>query len=177
MLTEWSLHYPRWLIGDGYLNRSVGATFEWFNVEFWADEPLKSGGVRSKTAIPIADFRYKIIGEVEFLSDEGCLVDFGLRAMGVRSTLASDCKKGDYVTGEVGIGLGLDIQFLPEDVFSTLKCKWHINRITADLTPLSSDPDNAGCFIRDESRIQYVDVKSTLEVKVRDYILHCAEVR
>ena len=37
---ELSLHYFRWLIEDGYPDRQVGTTFEWFNVDFWADQPL-----------------------------------------------------------------------------------------------------------------------------------------
>ena len=98
MPTEWSLHYPRWVIEDGYPNREVGATFEWFNVDFGADPPLAKTGVRSKNAIPIADFGYRVTGEVACPSEEGSLLDFGLRAMSVRTALAPDCGQGDYVT-------------------------------------------------------------------------------
>jgi hypothetical protein len=177
MLTEWSLHYPRWVIEDGYPYRDVGATFEWFNVDFNADPPLAKTAVRYKSAVPIADFGYRITGEVECLSEEGCLLDFGLRAMSSRTALAPDCKQGDYVTGEIAISLVYGIMYLPEAVFETLKCRWHVNRITADLTPYVSHPDNPRFFLRDETRIQYADVRSTLEVKAKDYILHWTEDR
>ena len=177
MLTEWSLHYPLWVIQDGYPSREVGETFEWCNVDFGADPPLAKTGIRSKIAIPIADFGYRVTGEVECLSDEGCLLDFGLRAMSFHKAIAPDCKQGDYVTGEIGISLAYGIMYLPEAVFDTLKCRWHINRITADLTPYISHPDNPRFFFRDETRIQYADVRSTLEVKAEDYILHCTEAR
>jgi hypothetical protein len=176
MLTEWSLHYPRWVIEDGYPDREVGETFEWFNVDFGAEPPLTKAGVRSKLAIPTADFGYNVTGEVACLSDEGCLLDFGLRAMGLRRDVAPDCREGDYVTGKIGISVEYGLIYLPEAVFDTLKCRFHVNRITADLTPFILHPDSHS-FIRDESRIQYVDVKSTLELKAEDYILHCTEVR
>jgi hypothetical protein len=176
MLTGWSFHYPRWVIEDGYPNREVGATFEWSNVDFWTDKPLATGDVQSKTAIPIADYGYRITGEVTCLSEKGCLVDFGLKAMSLRAELARDCKQGDYVTGEISIGLQLSIVHIPKEIFDTLKYRWRVNRITADLTPYISHPDNRS-FVRDETRIQYIDVNSTREVKAKDYILHCSEIR
>jgi hypothetical protein len=175
MPTEWSLHYPLWVIQDGYPSREVGETFEWFNVDFWADPPLAKSGVRSKNAVPIADFRYRVTGEIECLSEEGCLLDFGLRAMSYRTGVAPDCREGDYLTGEIALSIEYGIRYLPEAVFDTLKCRWHVNRITADLTPYISHPDNPRFFFRDETRIQYVDVRSTREVKAENYILHCAE--
>ena len=36
-------------------------------------------------------------------SKEGCLLDFGLRAMSFHTAVAPDCKQGDYVTGEIAI--------------------------------------------------------------------------
>ena len=57
-------------LGDrriSHLHREVGETFEWFNVDFEADPPLTKTGVRSKSAIPIADFAYRITGEVAYL--------------------------------------------------------------------------------------------------------------
>lgn len=177
MLSEWNLHYPRWVIEDGNPDREVGQTFEWFNVEFGADPPLVKTDICEKSAIPAADYTYEVTGVVECLSAEGCLLDFGLRAMASRTAVAPDCKQGDYVTGQIAISIEYGLMCLPQAIFDTLKCKWRVNRISADLTPYISHSDHPGLMIRDRTRIRYVDVRSTLEVKAENYILHCMEAR
>jgi hypothetical protein len=177
MPTEWNLNYPSWMIADGEPDREVGETFEWFAVEFWTQQPLTRAGVRSKTAVLIADFNYRITGEITYLSEKACVIDFGLSAIDTPDAVAPDCRQGDYVTGDIGIGLPLCVEMAPEAVLETLRRKWHVNSISADLTPFKSHPDNPRILVRDEARTEYIEAKSTRDVNAHDYVLRCNEIR
>jgi len=165
------------MIADGEPDREVGETFEWFAVEFWTQQPLTKTRVRSKTAVLVADFKYRITGEITFLSDKACVIDFGLSAIDTPNAVTPDCQQGDYVTGDIGIGLPLCVEIAPDAVLETLRRKWHVNSISADLTPFKSYPDNPRLLVRDEARIEYIEVKSTRDVDARDYVLRCTEIR
>ena len=97
-----------------------------------------------------------------------------IKAIRTSDLVAPDCKEGDYVTGEILIGLPLCIEMAPDAILATLKRKWKVARISADLTPFI--PYGSGGLIRDESSIQYVDVPSTRAVNANSYILHCIEI-
>lgn len=180
MPSEWNLHYARYVIEDGGArNRTVGTSFEWFAVEFWSERTLLVADKRQTetTATPIADFQYRVTAKVVYLSEETSVIDFGLSAIGRRDLLPSECKEGDCVSGDIAIGLPLSTDIVPEEVLRTLKRKWHVNRITADLTPYISHPDDpTGKWqVRDSSRVRYEQVSRTDSVITRSYVLSCSE--
>jgi hypothetical protein len=181
MPTEWSLHYESWIIGDGEPNRSVGEVFDWFAVEFVSVEGLAKTEAQSKSALPVADFAYQVVAELVFLSEEACVIDFGLRATARADNLRPACKQGDYVSGIVYISLPAYVMTVPDALFKTLEHRWRVNRISADLTPYTLErvaPDGRRILegMRDASRSQFREVDSTQTVSTHNYVLHCSEV-
>ena len=175
MLAEWNLHYEDWIIGDGEPDRRVGDVFDWFALAFWSDEKLTKTSEREKSAVTIPDFKYRVVAEVIYLSDQACIIDFGLKATSTDDLLPSGCQTGDYLTGDIGLRLPLVTEVGPEEEFRKLAYRWRVKRISADLTPYVPHGDNPRFLGRDNSRIEFLDVLSTDSVKASDYILHCAE--
>ncbi len=171
---EWNLHYASWIIGDGEPDRSIGEVFDWFALEFWTESRLTMSSERSASAIPVDDYKYRVVAEVAHFSEKACVIDFGLRATADPDLLPPGCTKGDYVTGEIGLDLPLCTPVVPEPVSE--KHRWQVNRISADLTPYVAHPDNPRFFTRDDSRIRYQEVPSTESVRAQTYILHCSEI-
>ena len=176
MQREWNLHYPSWIIGDGEPDRDVGDAFDWFAVDFWGESQLVTASKGIASAIAGHDYQYHIVAEVTYLSENSCVIDFGLHATGSRDSLPPQCVQGDYVSGEVKLELPLCIPTMPESVVATLKHRWHVDRISADTTPYVAQPDSPRFFKRDESQIRYEDVTSTESVNAEMYVLHCSEV-
>jgi hypothetical protein len=167
--SEWNLHYEAWIIGDGEPDRSVGEVFDWFAVEFWSGEGLASSSEKSKSAIALPHFEYRVCAEMIYLSEAACVIDFGLKATAHVRNLASGCKEGDFVSGKIGIGLPAYTELLPEHFFNLYR--WRVNRISADLTPYLP-----GIGMPDRSRAQYQEVDSTKSAKAHNYVLHCSEI-
>jgi len=176
--TEWNLRYEAWIIGDGEPHRSVGDVFEWFTVEFWTESFTKTAE-KSKSVIALPNFEYQVCGELIFVDEETCLLDFGIRAGGYHKNFASGaddpatilpagCKEGDYVTGKVGLGLPA-IAHGPDELLRAYR--WRVSRISADLTPYSPET----CMF-DYSRARYQEVDSTESVAAQCYVLHCTQV-
>lgn len=186
MPSEWNLHYEGWMIGDGEPDRRVGEVFDWWTLEFWSLQGLASAKEKTRSATPAGDFEYQVVAEVVYVSPEldrlaGCLIDFGLKAIGYSSNLPPGSKQGDYVYGTIGIGIPAIVGTLPEALYKGLEHRWRVNRISADLTPYTSEvcmPDGTRLpqGMRDSSRIQYQEVNSTESVRTHGYILHCSEV-
>lgn len=154
MNPEWNLSYEDWIIGDGQPHRDVGEAFKWGAVAFWTWKPLAKTDERSRSAVVIPDFKYRVVAEVTFLSEKACIIDFGLRAIASSDRISVPCKVGEYVTGEISLSLPLCTEIAPSEVY----------------------PENPRFFTRDDSRIHYQDVSSTRSVKATDYILQCTEV-
>ena len=177
--SEWNLHYARYVIEDGGArNRAVGACFDWFAVEFRSEGMLVAANCPTKImATPIADFQYRVTAKVIYLSNETSVIDFGLSAIGRRDLLPSECNEGDRVSGDIAIGLPISTDIVPEEVLRNLKRRWHVNRISADLTPYISHPDDpSGKWrVRDSSRVRYEQVSRTDSVITSSYVLHCSE--
>lgn len=169
MLSEWNLHYEDWIIGDGEPDRQVGDVFDWFALAIWGDEKLRKIGEAQKSAVPISDFRYRVVAEVIYVSQNACIIDFGLRATTTDDLLPSDCQAGDFITGEIGLRLPLVTEVGPEEELKKLAYRWRVNGISADFTPYVNSR-------RDESRIAYQDVPSTASVKASCYVLRCCKV-
>ena len=173
---EWNLHYARWVIDDGEPERHVGETFEWFAVDFWPDSAMVQSVETTKSAIPIADNAYRVNAEVICISDDtklaSCILDFGLRAIcDGANVLPPGCQKGDYVTGELRLGLPLCASVSSDE----LTYRWRVNKVSADLTPYVLDPTKR-FRIRDVSAIEYDDVSGTEAVKGKGYVLHCSQL-
>jgi hypothetical protein len=141
-------------------------------VKEWAREDQDS----AKSAIAVPDYKYRVVAELVFLSEKACVIDFGLRAIGYADSVPPERKQGEYVTGEVALSLPLCTEIVPEEIDNSLRRKWHVNGIHADMTPYISHPDNPKSFFRDESRIRYEPVLSTASVKTDAYILHCTNI-
>jgi hypothetical protein len=169
MLAEWNLHYAEWIIGDGEPDRHIGDVFDWFALGFWSEEKLVKIDEAQKSAVPHSDFKYRVVAEVVYVSENACIIDFGLKATTTDDLLPSDCRTGDFVTGEIGLRLPLVTEVGPEEEFKKLAYRWRINRISADFTPYVNNR-------RDESRIEYLEIPSTASVKASSYVLHCCKV-
>jgi hypothetical protein len=174
---EWNLHYSRWVIDDGEPERHVGETFEWFAVDFWPDAPIVQSVETTKSAIPIANNSYRVNAEIISISDDSaklayCIIDFGLRAIcNGGNVLPTRCQKGDYVTGELQLGIPL-YALVYTDV---LTYRWRVNKVSADLTPYVLDPTKR-VWIRDVSAVEYTNVSGTDVVEAKGYVLHCSQL-
>jgi hypothetical protein len=168
-MNEWSLHYFSWLISDGE-PRKVGELFDWFALEFWSEQPLKITAPRLTSARPSGDFQYRISAEVIYLVEtKAAVIDFGLIAIGNLANFQQHVHLGDFVDGEISVGLPLCIEPMPDEISDRMSRRWQVSRISADLTPYQNGR-------RDKTKISYRDVVSTEETKAFDYLLHCKEV-
>jgi hypothetical protein len=104
------------------------------------------------------------------------VIDFGLRAIGYVDRVPPDCKQGDYVTGKITLGLPLCTEIVPEEIQHSLRRKWHVNGIHGDMTPYISHAQEPKFFFRDQSRIRYEQVPSTVSVNTHGYVLHCTKL-
>lgn len=169
-MANWSLHYWGWMIGDGEPHRHVGEVFEWFAIDFWAEEPLTITPLRTRSATPCGDYQYTVTGEVIFiLEKKAVVIDFGLLAIGYIDNLQQGICAGDVVTGKIGIGLPLCIEPIPHELIGKMGHQFQIEGISADLTPYRNHR-------RDPEQISYREVASTEETKAADYVLHCKEL-
>lgn len=176
MQREWNLHYAGWLIQDGAPERAVGDSFDWFALQFWNNEGLGPTDEQVKSAVPIPDFKYSVVAEVVYISQESSVIDLGLKAIATRELLPPGSKQGDFVTGEIFINIPLSTEVAAEEILQTLAYKWKVNRISADVTPYIAHPTEPRAFIRDESRIRYEEVPTTQTVRTHSYVLHCSEI-
>jgi hypothetical protein len=176
MPPEWNIYYWRWIIEDGQPDLRVGEQFDWFALDFWTTRGLAKIDDRSGVAIAVNDYKYKVVAELVYLSEKSCVIDFGLRAVGPAGDIPPGCKQGDFVAGEISIGIPLCTDVLPEEVSKTLAHKWEVNRISADLTPYITQPISPRFFFRDESQIRYDGIASTDAVRAKGYVLHCTKI-
>jgi hypothetical protein len=174
MQPEWNFRYPRWVIEDGYPNRDVGEIFTWPEIEF--SGKLAKVHKQPRSAIPVGDYLYRVVAEVTYLSEETCIVDFGIKAASFSADLTLGCRQGDCVTGDVYLYQALNCLVLPDEAWKTLRCRWRVNRISADLTSYLAHPDDPRHLVRDDSHIHYEDVSSTDYLNAHTYILHCSEM-
>src|SRR5262249_1538943 len=153
MALVWNIWYPEWMIGDGLPDRDVGEEFIW-EVEFNPNEQLTKAIERRKTAVPIPDYRYRVTAELDCQSEQACVIDFGLKVIGEASLIASECRPGDSVTGELVLCLTHGRVLPAEKTLEFVSRKWRVDAIQADITPYISLPDNPKFFFRDASRIK-----------------------
>jgi hypothetical protein len=175
MPTEWNLRYDDWMIGDGEPDRRVGEVFDWFAVEFASAKGLASVPEKSKSAVAMQDFEYRVVAELIYMSETACVIDFGLKAIGRSADLLPGCKQGDRVCGDIMIGIPGSTEIVPDHILKALRYRWRVNRVSADVTPYVPHSDNQRFLIRDVSRIQYLQIDSTESVRTHSYILHCSE--
>ena len=170
-MNEWILHYPSWMIGDGEPDWAVGDEFDWFVVEFWSEAPLVIGTEKAKSASQANDYSYRVSAEVVHLfpTQKTVVLDFGLLVVGNTDDLPPNVAVGDFVIGEISLGLPLAIDVIPHEVILQLGRRWRVNRILADLTPYAGSR-------RDTTRIAYQEVTSTLSIEAVDYLLFCTEL-
>lgn len=157
-------------------HRSVGEVFDWFAVAFWTEECLVRTEQKSRSAVRVSDYKYRIVAEVTYLSEKACIIDFGLKATASTDRLPPDCVAGQYVSGEVHLNFPLCTEIMPDQVSKALAHTWRVDSISADLTPYVAHPENPRFFYRDNSRIRYEETSSTESLKASSYVLHCSEV-
>jgi len=174
MPSEWSLSYPRYMIDDGCTHVAAGQVLKWI-VEFWTEGAIGFSAEKVRTASEVGDHKYRITGEVVYLSDTASVIDFGLRAISSRDILPRNSKQGDFVSGEVRLGLPLCTEVIPEEILASLEYEWEVETVLADLTPYVEVSGQSGgrVFYRDGSQPKYQEVKSTDAVHAEAYILRC----
>ena len=83
------------MIQDGLLNRSVGDQFSW-DIEFYYPEKLSISEERRKTTVPLADYEYRIIGEImsnyRTASVAESVIDIGRKIVGDPGSLLTASK-------------------------------------------------------------------------------------
>lgn len=167
-MADWNLHYASWMIGDGEPERRVGEVFDWFAVEFFS-KALSKTSRRVRSATPAQTYGFYISAEVIFLTEESAVIDFGLVAIGNRRNLDSGVIRGDFVVGEISLGLPLCIAPIPDEINLRMSRQWRVNGISADLTSSANGRLDLG-------QLGYKQVTSTTDLKALDYVLHCTEL-
>jgi hypothetical protein len=173
---KWNLGFPLYLIADGeYPELSAGQEIECAALEFHP-QTLHVSPHGLKEAKHSSGCDYRVTAEILYISDKACLIDFGLRA--VCSLPGRDVPKttrtGDHVQGLIYIGIPLAIPQIREQFMPSLKHRWRIENISANITPLIESVSLSGRRFRhyDESRTSYENVDST-NTGLLDYGLHC----
>jgi hypothetical protein len=184
MSQNWILHFASYLIWDGWGHIHVGQELQSIGLQFWSRHPLRNTADTSKSAMPVRGLEYSVSAEIVFRSNDACVIDFGLKAVNTSEILLDGANRGNYVAGEIGLSLDRSV-LLPEEIeLSFPRYKWQVEGISADVTPYIPHPTDHRALVRDESRLQYVEVQSTTGVNnewkrptrehVRgDFILHC----
>lgn len=176
MQTDWNLRYSRWVIDDGEPELHVGEDFEWFAISLWAEEALGPSTEHTRSAVPIADGRYRVNGEIIYVSQDtdqsAFIIDCGVKAIADGlSLLPNTSKEGDFVTGEIELLLPLCTAVHTEN----LAHRWRVNKVSADLTPfIPSSVERV--YVRDSSQILYKEVLGTDSLKAYSYLLNCTLV-
>src|ERR1700734_790535 len=125
----------RWFEEDGQPDRGTGEIFDWFALTFWSGEMLTVAYERQRLAVPVGDNQYRVVAEVTYLSDNICVIDFGLKATSDSNLLPPGSTQGDFVTGEISLNLPLCTEVVPDEVLKALVYAWKVDRILADMTP------------------------------------------
>jgi hypothetical protein len=176
-MLEWNLYYARWLLSDGEEDRRVGEIFDWFVLDFWTPKGLVKAEQKVKTALAAPDFYYRVSAEVIHLSNNACVIDFGLRATGHSDQIPTGCKEGDCVSGEIRINLPNSVLGVPDELIITMGHKWQVNGIIADMAQWVSFDDNSKPPYWKESEIPYQEMESTADSgRCRGYVLRCTEL-
>jgi hypothetical protein len=179
MPSPWNLGFPAYLIYDGWGHVRVGQELTTSGIEFRCAKSLRRVENGSKSAVSIPNFGYLVTAQVIFNSKEGCLIDFGLRAVGKPDLTPEGVSVGEYVTGEISLLVERQTA-LPSDAERLVPhCIWQVAGLTADLTPYSPHPDatSSKVLIRDDSRAEYKQVPSTLALDQEMRIPTTANVR
>jgi hypothetical protein len=175
---KWHLGFPSYLIADGaYPELSIGQDIECFALEFHP-RALKVVSPRPNETRLVIGCDYSVVAEILHVSDKACLIDFGLRA--ACSLPGRDVPKrakvGDYVEGVIYVGIPLCIPQIPEHFMPTIRHKWHIGGISANITPLIESKSVwwSGPKTRqyDKSKMAFKEIGST-NTGAMDYVLHC----
>lgn len=173
---KWNLGFPAYLIADGeYPVLSRGQEIDSFALEFHP-RSLKKVSKGPKEAEPCGGCDYRVVAEVLHASDKACLIDFGLLAACSLPgrDVPTDVRTGEYVAGVIYVGIPLCIPVLPERFTHSLKHKWLIHSISANITPLIESASASGQKFRhyDDSTVAYESPEST-NTGAMDYVLHC----
>ena len=184
MSQNWDLHFASYLIWDGWGHIRVGQELRSTGLQFWSRHPLRCTTDSGKSATLVRGLEYSVSAEIVFRSDDACVIDFGLKAVNRSDVLLDGASRGDYVAGEIGLSLDRSV-LLPEEIeLSFPHYEWQVDGITADVTPYIPHPTDHRLFVRDETRLQYVEVQSTTglnnewkrptrESVQGGFILHC----
>ena len=173
---KWNLGFPANLVADGeYPVLSRGQEIDSFALEFHP-RTLRSVQAAAKQATLSVGCDYRIVAQVLYISDEACLLDFGLLAVCSLPgrDVPRDVRAGSYVAGVIYVGIPLCIPTIPEQFMGSLKHRWRIESISANITPLVETINSSGQKFRryDESKIAYEGAEST-NTGAMDYVLHC----
>lgn len=164
MPQNWNLYFPSYLIWDGWGHIHVGQELRSIGLQFWSKHPLRNTANPSKFAIPARGHEYSVSAEIAFRADDACVIDFGLKAVSTPDVLPDGANRGDYVTGEIGLSLDRSVLLPKEIELSFPHYKWRVDAINADVTPYIPHPTDRRALVRDESRLQYMEVESTMGV-------------
>jgi len=165
MPEHWNLFFSDYLIYDGWGHIRVGQEIASSGLDFWSAHPLLISTDRRKSAIPLPAFRYSVSAEVVFRSDKACILDFGLFAFGTPDLLPDGAKIGEYVTGNIGLGIDRSIAVSKDIERSIPKYKWRVDGITADVSPFIPFAKNSPTLVRDDSRLRFEEVQSTSTIE------------
>ena len=180
-IEQWHLGFPSYLIADGaYADIEVGQTLNTFALEFWCERRLKLVATKVKSAVPLPDYRYRVTAEIHYVSGNAAVIDFGIQAARYSNLLPSNVNVGDFVTGDIYVGIPLCIEIIPNEILKSLPYKWRVDGISADITPYMERrgllPGSQTYRVRDESHIRFEEVISTKALGAPTYVLHCTKL-
>lgn len=173
---KWHLGFPAYLTAEGeYPELSRGQEIESFALEFHSRALRVTHTARKQAEVSVG-CDYTVVAEILYVSGEACLIDFGLLAVCSLPgrDVPNEVRAGTHVAGFIYVGVPLCIPTVPDQFMRSLKHKWRIGGISANITPLVESVSVSGQRFRhyDESRIAYESVDST-NTGAMDYVLHC----
>jgi hypothetical protein len=184
---ELSVYMHSWIVGDGNYSDFCEEETRQFALEFWAPGLLARSQLQEKSFAKGDRYTYGINARVAFSSPDILVIDFGLLAYSESSTdLQLGFKEGDYVTGQVALGVDPFFYFERlsklQDV-PALIYEWRIDSIEQETTPfMIGEVCGRAGYVRDESKTSFAQVGSTSEFisnpndVAPSYVLNCTKL-
>ena len=137
---DFDVYIDSWIISDGNYDHFHEGEIREFALEFYAPDGLTRLPSSARHFRASSGYTYEVEAEIVFISDEICVLDFGLAAYSENSAdLKAGHRLGDVVQGKITLGVDPFFYFERLSKISgvpPLIYEWRINSVEQDTSPV-----------------------------------------